>query len=306
MIEAGLGIEIPEKASYIRVITEELERLHSHLIFFAHAFEVLGHETFCYRCFKLREPIMDCLYWLSGNRVHYSVPIVGGVRPRSDITPWKKGKILPVLDELEVEVKKFIDRVLADTMIMSRISGVGILSKETAEKYHAVGPTARASGIAFDWRKQTRDYDRFDFEMIVLEAGDTAARIVARFLEVLECIKIVRQAVTQFPSEGPLINTDWQAGKMDFNDSYLEAPRGELYHSYSLDSTGRVRHYKVRAPTVTNLANMEAACIGDHLTDAVVTIASCDPCLACTNRIIVVEKGKERVIEISDISKGRI
>ncbi|HDI46854.1 MAG TPA: hypothetical protein ENF82_03505 [Candidatus Methanomethylia archaeon] len=76
---------------------------------------------------------------------------------------------------------------------------------------------------------------------------------------------------------------------MKFAHSYNEAPRGELYHSYSLDDYGRLRHYKVRTPTVTSIHSVEFAAKGDHITDAVVTIASCDPCLACCNRVEVID-----------------
>lgn len=306
MIETGLKIEIPKKASLTRVLTAELERLHSHLIFFAHAFEVLGHETFCYRSFALREPIQDCLYWLSGNRVHYSVPIIGGIRPRCEVTQWKKDKILPIVTELEGLVAAYADRILADAMILPRIAGVGVLSKEDAEKWNVVGPTGRASGVPFDCRSEVPDYKNVDFNMCVLDSGDTAARVVVRILEVLESIKMVKQILAQMPMEGPIINTGWEAGKMGFTDIYSEAPRGEVYHSYSLDSTGRIRHYKVRTPTPSNLTGMGIACIGDQLTDAVVTIASCDPCLSCSNRVTIVKNGEEKTVEAIDIAKGKV
>ena len=304
--EIGLGIEPPPAAAAIRVLGQELERIHSHLIFIAHACEVLGHETFAYRSFLMREPVMEILYLLSGNRVHYSIPVLGGVRPRTQITEWKGRKILAEMDKLEVELKKFIDRFLSDIMVMARLEGVGLCDKQTAKKYHAVGPTARASGIEEDHRTHMYEYEDFDWEIVVLDEGDNAARIKTRALECLVSAKIARQAVEKAIGDGDVLNRDWEVGPMETQHDYNEVPRGELYHSYALDDHGRVRHYIIRTPTMTNLATMEVACIGDQLTDAVVTLASCDPCLACCNRFVVVdEKGRERVMTVEDLRRGR-
>lgn len=302
--DIGLGTEIPDAAVAIRVLGAELERLHSHLIFIAHACEVLGHETFAYRAFLMREPVMQMLYWISGNRVHYSIPVLGGVRPRTQITEWKGKKILSGMDKLEADLKKFVDRILSDIMVMSRLTGVGLCDKQMAEKYHAVGPTARASGVEFDHRIHMYEYDNFDWEMVVLDEGDNAARVKTRALECFVSLSLVKQAVEKAMGDSDVLNRDWEIGPMVRQHSYSEVPRGELYHSYALDEHGHIRHYIVRTPTMTSLATMEQACIGDQLTDAVVTLATCDPCLACCNRFIVVnEKGRERTMGIEDLRR---
>lgn len=302
--EMALEVGIPERASYIRVLTAELERIHSHLIFFGHAFEVLGHETFTYRAFALREPILEIFFRLSGNRVHHSVPIIGGVRPRCDITPELKSSMQETLTHLERKVSEFIERVLDDPLIAPRVSGTGVLSKDAALKYHAVGPTARASGIDFDWRKNIPEYRDFDFNVVVLKDGDNRARVASRGLEVLESFKIIRQILERIP-DGPLFERKDFVFTNKVKESYLEAPRGEQYHSLAVDSEGRVRNYRIRTPTPTNLAAMEYACVGDHLTDAVLTIASCDPCLSCSNRALIVDSksGKEKSITFEEINR---
>jgi len=303
--DIGLGIDVPEAAQAIRVLGEELERLHSHLIFLAHACEVLGHETFAFRVFLMREPVMDALYLISGNRVHYSIPVLGGVRPRCAILDWKAKKILETMDKLEADLRKFVDRLLSDIMVMSRLKGAGHCDKATVEKYHAVGPTARASGVEFDCRTTMPEYKDFDWEMVVLDDGDNAARVTARALECFVSIDLVRQAVEKAAGKTELLNRDWEVGPMPTQHSYIEVPRGELYHSYGLDDLGRIKHYIVRTPTMTSLATMEVACIGDQLTDAVVTLASCDPCLACCNRFFVVdETGKEKVMTVEDLRRS--
>jgi len=299
-VERGLKINVPERADAIRVIMAELERLHSHLIYLAHAMEVLGHETMCMRAFTLREDIMDLLYIISGNRVHYAVPIIGGVRPRCDIDEYRMNELNTRLSKLKLKIGDYANRVIDDSMIMSRVRGSGVLTKEEAEKYCAPGPTGRASGWGVDLRKKMKEYKNYDFNVIVLDDGDNKDRVVARALESIEAIKIIEQALESLPS-GPISNRSFELKEMKFSTSYIEAPRGEIYDSLSLDETGRIRSYQNRTPTLTALASMEVACVGDQLTDGMLTMASCDPCLACTNRAIVVENGKERIFTEEDV-----
>ncbi len=301
-VERGLKIKVPERADYIRVIMEELERLHSHLIYLAHAMEVLGHETMCMRAFILREDVMDLLYIISGNRVHYAVPIIGGVRPRCDIDEYRMSELKTRLSKLDVKIGDYANRVINDSMIISRVKGSGVLTKEEAIKYATPGPTGRASGLDVDLRKKMKEYKNFDFNVIVLDDGDNKDRVVARALECIESVKIIKQALETLPS-GPISNRNFELKEMKISTSYNEAPRGEIYDSLSLDETGRIRNYQDRTPTLTALASMEIACIGDQLTDGMLTMASCDPCLACTNRAIVVEKGKEKIITEEDVKR---
>lgn len=302
--EMALDVEVSERANALRILTAELERLHSHTLFFGHAFEVLGHETFGYRSFALREPIMSVLEAFTGNRVHYGAPIIGGVRPRCDITPKTLSVVERAFTGAKEAITDYVNRILADPLIASRVGGTGILEKKVAEKLHCVGPTARASGVEKDWRKDIPEYDGLDFDMVVLPDGDNKARVVSRALEVFESVKIIEQLLADLP-EGDLV-VPWEPKASGFMESYMEAPRGELYHSLSLDDEGKVRSYKIRPPTTTTLGPVEEAAKGDHLTDAILTIASCDPCLCCANRAIVVDAdrgGRERVLSYDDIKR---
>jgi energy-converting hydrogenase B subunit N len=312
MVEKGLGIEIPQRAEYIRVIGNEMERIHSHLLFLGHAFEILGHETFSMRCFMLREPVQNMLFLLSGNRVHYTISVIGGIRPRCDIDKEKKKNLYGMLNTLEEGCKNFANRALKDSLIVSRIKDIGYLSKEDAVKYGALGPNLRASGVRDDVRMRVREYsENFDFEYIVSDGGTVLDRVACRVYEILESIKIIRQALETLPDEEPM-NVDYEIREMDFSHSYNEAARGEIYDSCALDESGRVRNYIDRTPSMTSISAMEVSCIGDHLTDASITIASCDPCLTCTNRMIVVDqsKNKEYVLSPEEVRRmarrGRI
>lgn len=282
--EKALEIEVPERALYIRIIMEELERLHSHMLYLAHGNEVLGHETFSMRLFYIRETVMELLRMIGGNRVQYGVPVIGGIRPRADLNEMRIQKLTEGMDFVEEKITDFAERFVADPMIMSRITGVGVISKEDALRLSATGPTLRATGVAVDLRRDMKEYDPFEFDVITQDDGDVKSNLLMRVLEIPESIKIIRQAIKALP-EGPITNRSWEMQDVPITKSYIEVPRGKLYHSYSLDE-GRVRNVIVRTPSITNIGAMEHACIGNHITDAQLAIVQCDPCFTCTDRAI--------------------
>lgn len=108
--------------------------------------------------------------------------------------------------------------------------------------------------------------------------------ILMRVQEIPESIKIIRQAIAQL-REGKITNRSWEMQDAPITRSYIEVPRGKLYHSYALED-GKVRHVIVRTPSITNIGAMEYACIGNHITDAQLSIVQCDPCFTCTDRVI--------------------
>ena len=282
--EKALGIEVPERALYIRIIMEELERLHSHMLYLAHGSEVLGHETFAMRIFYIRETVMELLRMIGGNRVQYGVPIIGGIRPRAELDLMRIQKIKDGMDFVEEKITEFAERFVSDPMVMSRITGVGILKKEDAIRLSATGPTLRATGVDIDLRRDMPEYESFEFNVITQDDGDVKANILVRVLEIPESIKIIRQAIDHLP-EGKITNRSWDMEDSPVTNNYIEVPRGKLYHSYSLDD-GRVRNVIIRTPSITNIGAMEYACIGYHITDAQLAIVQCDPCFTCTDRAI--------------------
>ncbi len=282
--EMGLGIEIPERALYIRVIMGELERLHSHFLYLAHGCEVLSHETFSMRIFYMREIVMELLAMIGGNRVQYGCSVLGGVRPRCDLDEAKLLRIKNDMDALEEGLTNFVDRFMADSILLSRVTGIGVLPQKQAIELAVTGPTLRATGVARDLRTTMFEYDNFDFNVITQPDGDVKSNLIMRALESFEAIKIIRQAIANIP-EGKVINRDWEMFDTDITESYIEVPRGTLYHSYALES-GRVRHCIIRTPSMANIGAMQYACIGDQITDAQLCIVQCDPCFTCTDRAI--------------------
>ncbi|WP_297897756.1 hydrogenase large subunit [Methanobrevibacter sp.] len=282
--EKGLGIDVPERANYIRVIVEELERLHSHSLYLAHGSEVLGHETFSMRAFYLRETVMELLRMIGGNRVQYGASIIGGVRPRCELSDMRIQKIAEGMDTLEKGITDFADRFASDPIVMSRIEGIGVITQSQAKSLEVTGPTLRATGIAQDLRATMKEYDDFDFNIITQDDGDVKSNLLMRVFEILETINIIRQAIKNIP-KGPIVNRSWEMFDCDTIKSYIEVPRGTLYHSYAIED-GRVRGSIIRTPSMSNIGAMQTACIGDHVTDAQLCIVQCDPCFTCTDRAI--------------------
>lgn len=282
--ELGIGIEIPERAQYIRVLMGELERLHSHFLYLAHGCEVLSHETFSMRVFYLRETIMELLKMVGGNRVQYGCSVLGGIRPRCDLDDKRIARINEGMDTVEEGLTDFVKRFTADNIVMSRISGIGVLPQKQALKLAVTGPSLRATGIAKDLRTEMPEYEPFDFNVITQPDGDVKSNLMMRALESFESIKIIRQVIEGLP-EGKVVNHDWEMVDTDIIDSYIEVPRGTLYHSYRLEN-GKVRHCIIRTPSMANIGAMQYSCIGDQITDAQLCIVQCDPCFTCTDRAI--------------------
>ena len=282
--EMGLDIEIPERARYIRIIMGELERLHSHFLYLAHGCETVAHETFSMRVFYLREIVMELLAMIGGNRVQYGCSVIGGVRPRCDLDEAKLQRLKDDLDKLEEGLTDFAQRFMADSILISRVTGVGVLPAKQAIRLAVTGPSLRATGVARDLRTTMFEYDDFDFNVVTQPDGDVKSNLLMRALESFESIKIIRQAIANIP-DGKVVNRDWEMFDTDIIESYIEVPRGTLYHSYALES-GRVRHSIIRTPSMANIGAMQYACIGDHVTDAQLCIVQCDPCFTCTDRAI--------------------
>ena len=282
--EMGLDIEIPERARYIRIIMGELERLHSHFLYLAHGCETVAHETFSMRVFYLREIVMELLAMIGGNRVQYGCSVIGGVRPRCDLDEAKLQRLKDDMDKLEEGLTGFAQRFMADSILISRVTGVGVLPAKQAIRLAVTGPSLRATGVARDLRTTMFEYDDFDFNVVTQPDGDVKSNLLMRALESFESIKIIRQAIANIP-EGKVVNRDWEMVDTDISESYIEVPRGTLYHSYALES-GRVRHCIIRTPSMANIGAMQYACIGDQITDAQLCIVQCDPCFTCTDRAI--------------------
>ena len=162
------GIEVPKRGQYIRVITAELERLHSHFLWLGIACHIIGHDSMFMHIWDERELVMDLLEKMTGNRVNYAMVTVGGAR--RDIDDEFRRELLEACDKLKAPLDRITEIALTDKTIAMRTKGVGVLPKEDALRMGAVGPHARASGVKVDVRKDApySSYEDFDFDVPVV------------------------------------------------------------------------------------------------------------------------------------------
>ncbi len=286
-VEEIAGVTPPDRARYVRTIICELERIHSHLLWVGLAGHFIGYDTVFMWAWKYREPVLDLLEEITGNRNNYGNVKVGGCR--EDIPDEIVPKMLKDLDEVEKKTEMLTKAVLDDPVLHARLKGVGTLSKEDAIRYAVTGPTARGSGIAIDVRRDDpyAAYADLDWNVIVQEQGDVFAKAVVRLLETLESVKMTKEAVQKLP-KGP-IAIEVKEIPPGEGCGHGEAPRGETFHYVRSDGGNRPIRHKVRAPSFVNVPSFRASCIGQHIADVTITLAAVDPCYSCTERLAVVD-----------------
>jgi NADH-quinone oxidoreductase subunit D len=292
-VEEIADIEVPERARYVRTIINELERIHSHLLWVGLGGHFIGYDTVFMWAWKYREPVLDLLEEITGNRNNYGNVRVGGCR--EDIPDEIKPKILKELDLIEKKTEMLTKAVLDDPILHARLKGVGILSKEDAIAYAVTGPTARGSGVDIDVRHDDSyaAYGDLDWKVITQTEGDVFAKAVVRLLETFESINMVREALEKLPG-GP-IAAEVKEIPPGEGCGHAEAPRGETFHYGRSDGGNRPVRHKVRAPSYVNVPSFKASCIGQKIADVTLTLAAVDPCYSCTERLAVVD-GQNNVI----------
>ena len=301
-VEYLYGREIPRRAEYIRTIIEELNRIHSHLLWVGIAGHEIGFDTLLMYVWRDREVVMDLIEEMTGNRVSTALMTVGGVT--RDITPELATRLRKGLDILEERTKYYKKIAAGESTILARTKGIGILTRDEAIRHCAVGPTLRASGIKSDIRADDpyAAHDEVPFDVITSDTCDLFGRVVVRVYETIESIKQVRYCLDHLPS-GPirirLPNTPPRGESL----SRVEAPRGEDIHYVRSDGSDRPARYKVRAPTLGNLAGLVEMLTSKgnykvHVADIPIILAGIDPCMCCmdrTARFIEPSRNKEWV-----------
>ena len=278
------GIEVPKRGQYIRVITAELERLHSHFLWLGIACHIIGHDSMFMHIWDERELVMDLLEKMTGNRVNYAMVTIGGAR--RDISDELRRELLAACAKLKAPLDRITEIALTDKTIAMRTKGVGVLPKEDALRMGAVGPHARASGVKVDVRKDApySSYEDFDFDVPVVESGDVFARVVVRALECYESIKIIRQALENLPATP--INLGNKLIKIQPGQAVCrhEAPRGQLSHMVVGDGAFNNHRVSIHVPSYKNTPTVPFMLRGNTVADAGLIIASIDPCFSCLDR----------------------
>jgi len=302
-VEHAAGITPPARAEYIRTIIAEMERIHSHLLWAGVAAHEIGFDTVFYLAWRVREEIMDLIEYVTGNRVTKAMFQIGGVR--RDITEEQFPRIRQSLDYYKSIFDQLKRVFLDDKTIQMRTRNVGILKKEDALKLLTCGPSGRASGVPKDVR-QDQPYGAYaDLDIKAMTpdmvtgtvVGDVYDRIIVRLLEVKQAIEIIEQCLEKMPP-GPilaqpkiavLLKTLTQAEGEGIGRA--EAPRGEVIHYVRLEAgQNTLATWKVRAPTYVNLMAVPTILKGMQIADVPITFASLDPCMSCTNRMIITDR----------------
>jgi membrane-bound hydrogenase subunit alpha len=317
-VEQAANITVPDRAEYIRVIAAEMERIHSHILWAGVAAHEIGFDTVFYVTWRVREEIMDLIEYVFGNRVTKAVLQFGGVR--RDITPEQLPRIRKSLDYYK-SIFEHLRRVfLEDRTVQMRTRNVGVLSTNDALKLLTVGPSGRASGVPKDVR-QDQPYSAYaDLNVKAITpdivtgtvVGDVYDRIIVRLLEVKQAVEIIEECIDKMP-EGPIMaETKMPRLLKLLTDATgegigrVEAPRGEDIHYVRMEEEqSTLATWKVRAPTYVNLVAVPTILKGMQIADVPIAFASLDPCMSCTNRVLVTDRatGRKSVVGYEELHR---
>ena len=272
------GLEVPERAEYIRVIVGELSRIASHQV----AIGTFGADvgtwfTPLVYAFREREEILDLFGLCAGVRMNPSYVRFGGVA--RDLTPDFLERARRFIDKMPAKIDEYESLLTNNEIFLARTKGIGLLPPELAKAYSVTGPIARASGIAYDVRRAEPYgiYDRFDWEVPVRYGGDCFDRYMIRIAELRESVKLVRQALRDIP-DGEFRGRQPKILRPPKGEAYarIEGPKGELGFYLVSDGSTSPYRFKVRAPSFINLTVLGELTIGHKVADAVVILGSFD------------------------------
>ena len=287
-VEKLAGIEVPERAEYIRVIVGELTRLQNHTAFLGFILGDMGAwgSALMY-AFREREKILDLFEWLTGARMMVNYMRFGGVR--CDLPAGWLEKARAYIETYPAFVDEMEALLTGNEILLARLQGVGVLSGERAINGGLSGPVLRASGVDYDIRKVDGYgvYPRLNFRIPRGTVGDCFDRFMIRILEIRESIKILQQAFAQIP-EGPIVNpaAKQRGFKPPVGEAYgrIEGPKGELGFHLISEGGEKPYRYHVRPPSLINLTLLEEMCLGTKIADVMVILGSIDIVLGEVDR----------------------
>jgi len=309
-VETLLGVEVPKRAQYLRVIHLELNRILSHLVWLGTTALDLGAISMFWYCFREREKILDLFEYSSGQRMHTRYFQVGGVF--EDIPRGWEAKCREFLDDMPNRVDQYGDLLNRNEIVLRRLRGVCPLDEETLLALGVTGPLLRASGNPWDLRKAApySSYDDFEFRIPVGTEGDNYDRYAVRLAEMRESVKIARQALDGLP-EGPYIVDDRKIAlpprhelatsmealihhfklvtegfRVPPGEVYypIEGPRGELACFVRSDGSSKPARVHMRDPSFVNLQAFAPMVRDAYIADLIATLGMLDPLLGGIDR----------------------
>ena len=287
-VEKLAGIQVPERAEYLRVITGELTRLQNHASLIGFLLQDMGSSgTPLMYAFRERENILDLFEALTGSRMMCNYMRFGGCRVDTP-AGW-----LEQAQKVVTEFPRFLDEyenlLVGNEILMERTQGIGVLSPELAIDSAISGPMARASGVNYDIRKVDNYsiYSRFSFRVPLGSHGDVYDRYMIRFLEMRESVKILNEAMRDIPA-GPIVDPKMRIRgfRPKPGEAYgrIESPKGELGFYLISDGSTNPYRYRVRPPSLINLTVLEDLCLGVNVADVVAILGSIDIVLGEVDR----------------------
>lgn len=280
-IEQIMGIQVPERADYLRTIWGEMSRIHSHLLWLGLMADGFGFESLFMQCWRIREKLLDIIEETTGGRVIFGSCKVGGVR--KDVENARLREIVKILADLETDVRGIVNVFMKDESVKHRTLGVGTITKDEAIKLGAVGPVLRGSGVAQDMRTLGyAAYAKLNWEPIVETAGDCWARSNVRLREIFQSFDLIRQCVNQIP-DGPIEVKVLGHPTGEFF-ARTEQPRGEVIYYLKGNGTKNLQRFRVRTPTFANIVPLVKMLPGVELADVPILVLTIDPCISCTER----------------------
>jgi NADH-quinone oxidoreductase subunit D len=310
-VEKLLGIEVPKRAQYFRVLMVELQRISSHLVWLGtHAIDMGAMSVFLY-CFREREEILKIFEFVAGQRMMTSYIRIGGLALEPP-TGWVE-RVEKFLKMMPGRIDEYESLLTGNRIWLGRLKGVGVMSAEDAVAYSMTGPTLRAAGLAHDVRKAFpySSYEEFQFDVPTRTEADCFARYLVRVAEMRESLKIVRQAIDKTPSEGPVrtdapgivppdrekMKTEMEALIYHFKiftegfapppgEAYasIESPRGELGCFIASDGSPKPLRCHFRSPSFINLQALPKLVTGQLISDVIACIGTIDIVLGDVDR----------------------
>jgi len=286
-VEKLAGIQVPERAEYLRVIMAELQRICSHFMgigAFTNDCGTIGTPMFY--MFREREKIFDLFEMASGQRLMYSFMRPGGLI--QDVPDEFLPALRVVIDQLKRYFEEYDQLIAQNEIFLARTKGIGILTPAMSAGYSATGPILRASGVKWDLRKADpySIYDRFEFDIPTSQTGDCYDRYWIKAQEMRQSLRIIEQAVDQIPQTGEIRSKVPALIRPPVGEAYahVESPKGEL--GVFLVSDNSIAPYRchVRAPCFINLTALRDLVIGWKIADAIVIFGSIDICMGEVDR----------------------
>ncbi|HLI58502.1 MAG TPA: NADH dehydrogenase (quinone) subunit D [Solirubrobacteraceae bacterium] len=309
-VETLLGIEVPPRAQYLRVIHLELNRIASHLLWLGTSALDLGAISMFWYCLREKDTILDLFEMSSGQRMHTRYFQIGGVM--EDIPRGFAGKLKKFLDEMPSRADQYADLLEKNQIVFERLHETCVVDEQTLLKLGVTGPLLRATGNPWDLRKAApySSYDHFDFKIPVGTVGDNYDRYRVRQAELYESTKIISQALEGLP-EGPFITPDRKVAlpprhelatsmealihhfklvtegfRVPPGEAYypIESPRGELGCFVRADGSSKPARVHMRDPSFHNMQALEPMVDGTYVADLIAALAMLDPIIGGVDR----------------------